>query len=341
MESSTGEWRRSNSSQIAVITQETSEAAQMIRAGGLVAFPTETVYGLGGNALDVEAVARIFSAKERPHFDPLIVHAADAESALSFARDVPDIAIGLAAHFWPGPLTLLLPKKDAIPDLVTAGLPDVGLRVPDHPFALAMLREAGCPVAAPSANPFGRVSPTTAIHVMEQLGHRIDMVLDGGPCRVGIESTVLRLGPGRPSILRHGGVTQESLEAFLGPLESVTSPLAETVPQTSPGQLLQHYSPRTPLSILPTWDAALPEVKKLGGLAFQAPPCPERFDRLEVLSPTGDFVEATARFFAALRSLDASGVDLIVATPFPQVNLGRALNDRLFRAAAKAQYIDG
>lgn len=319
----------------AVVSTDASAAAAVIRSGQLAAFPTETVYGLGGNALSTEAVARIFAAKDRPRFDPLIVHAADAQSALGLASDVPQIARELADRFWPGPLTLLLPKRDIVPDLVTSGLPSVGLRVPDHPFALAMLRETGCPVAAPSANPFGRVSPTTAAHVVDQLGDRIDFILDGGPCRVGIESTVLRIGHGteRPCLLRHGGVTIEELEEMLGPVDTATQSDSDLAPQLSPGSLLQHYSPRTPLHLLPHWQTTVPDGLRLGALAFQRPVDADRFSVIETLSPTGDLVEATARFFAALRRLDDADVDLIVAVPFPNHGLGRALNDRLTRAA--------
>ncbi|HSD28827.1 MAG TPA: L-threonylcarbamoyladenylate synthase, partial [Vicinamibacteria bacterium] len=193
-----------------------AEAAAILRRGGLVAFPTETVYGLGADAFNVDAVARIFAAKARPRFDPLIVHLAGAEVLPRVVRSAPVAASALAARFWPGPLTLILPKADAVPDLVTAGLDTVGVRVPDHPAARALIEAAGAPIAAPSANPFGYVSPTTAVHVAEQLGDRVDAVLDGGPCRVGVESTILSLTSETPVVLRPGGVTREELERALG-----------------------------------------------------------------------------------------------------------------------------
>ncbi len=198
-----------------------AEAAAILRGGGLVAFPTETVYGLGANALDARAVARIFAAKERPAFDPLIVHLAGAADVPTHALEADALdprLLRLAGRFWPGPLTLVVRKRAHIPGIVTAGLPTVGLRVPDHPVALALLAAAGVPIAAPSANPFGRLSPTRAAHVVAGLGSRVDLVLDGGPCRVGVESTVVLLADGRAILLRPGGLPLEAIEAEIGPL---------------------------------------------------------------------------------------------------------------------------
>src|SRR5690606_17904261 len=205
----------------ASIGTDVALAAQLIAAGKLVAFPTETVYGLGANALDSAAVADVFAAKERPHFDPLIVHVATLEAARELVTEFPDTAVRLAEKFWPGPLTLVLPKVDRVPHLVTAGLPSVGVRIPAHPLALELIERAGVPIAAPSANLFGQVSPTTAEHVAAQLADRIDYILDGGPCRVGVESTVLHLGGERPLLLRPGGVSLEDLEAVIGPVETL------------------------------------------------------------------------------------------------------------------------
>jgi len=330
-------------------------AALLLREGGLVAFPTETVYGLGANALDLAAVARIFDVKGRPRFDPLIVHIADRSDLEPLVTEFPPAARQLADRFWPGPLTLVLPKAAIVPDLVTAGGPTVAVRIPDHPLALALLRAAGLPVAAPSANPFGRVSPTTAEHVREQLGDRIDLILDGGPCRVGIESTVLQLTDGRARLLRPGGVTLEEIEAVIGrvtvPDPAEFSRRATLLPGArpmdegmvaglaSPGLLPQHYAPRTRLVLVD--DSETHEVSEVGtgrrvGLLSARPfSGTGLYQAVEVLSQTGDLCESAANFFAALRRLDAAGLDLIIAQTFPEQGLGRALNDRLRRAASK------
>jgi L-threonylcarbamoyladenylate synthase len=337
---------------------ELRHAADLLQTGGLVAFPTETVYGLGANALDARAVARVFEAKGRPHFDPLIVHIVDLAWLPRLAAEFPEAAQRLADRFWPGPLTLVVPKTDLVPDLVTSGLPSVALRMPDHPVAQTLLRLAGVPVAAPSANLFGRISPTTAEHVREQLGDRVDLILDGGPCRVGVESTVLQLTDGRPRLLRPGGVTLEEIESVIGSVEvPLPSEHQIAAAMLSPGMLPQHYAPRTPLIVCEqnSFAAALTSVSSsflpsppgrgAGGEGasrchfglLTLHPVPEetsrKFARIEVLSPTGNLREAAANFFAALRRLDAAGLDVIVAHEFPNTGLGLALNDRLRRAA--------
>ncbi|MBI3863254.1 MAG: threonylcarbamoyl-AMP synthase, partial [Planctomycetia bacterium] len=242
---------------------EISRAAEILRAGGLVAFPTETVYGLGANALNEQAVARIFDVKGRPRFDPLIVHIPGREWISRLAAKFPPEAERLAERFWPGPLTLVLPKLPLVPDLVTAGCPTVGLRVPDHPVAQALLRAADLPVAAPSANPFGRISPTTAEHVREQLGAQVDLTLDGGPCRVGVESTVLQLTTAEAILLRPGGTTVEEIEALIGKvtIATTTESGAPTSGLASPGTLSSHYAPLTPLTI---WQRVLPSLARGG-----------------------------------------------------------------------------
>jgi L-threonylcarbamoyladenylate synthase len=307
------------------------EAARLLREGGLVAFPTETVYGLGANALDVRAVARVFEVKARPSFDPLIVH-------LSSAAAVPRVAVpepraeALAARFWPGPLSLVLPRQPAVPDLVTAGLDSVAVRVPDHPAALALLRAADTPVAAPSANPFGYVSPTTVEHVLEQLGDKVDLVLDGGPCRVGVESTILSLLAETPLLLRPGGVSREELEeALRRPVAVATS----TDRPIAPGQLSRHYATRTPLRILdgPAGPAPRP---RIGLLAMQESPADLGYAATEVLAPDGLLTTAAQNLFAALRRLDALSLDLLLAEPCREEGLGRAIMDRLRRCAARA-----
>ena len=304
-------------------------AAAAIRAGELVGMPTETVYGLAGDATEPAAVLKIFTAKGRPTFDPLIVHVADAEQAWTVA--VPSArALKLAAACWPGPLTLVLPRRTGIPDLVTSGLETVAVRCPDHPLALALIRAAGRPVAAPSANPFGRVSPTTAAHVREQLGDAVAAVIDGGPCRVGIESTVLLPDPA-PVILRPGGVTRERLAEILGEDVALadTTARAKNLPPQAPGMLASHYAPRTPMSLRA---GAWPVAPDVGLLAFTGADLPPGA-RAEILSRTGDLQEAARNLFAALRRLDAGGATRLVAELVPETGLGEGINDRLRRAA--------
>lgn len=304
-------------------------AAAALRRGELVGMPTETVYGLAANAWDEQAVLRIFTAKGRPRFDPLIVHVASAEQAWTVAEPSPR-ALRLAAVCWPGPLTMILPRRPGISDVITSGLDTVGVRVPDHPVALALIRAAEVPLAAPSANVFGRISPTTAAHVMEQLAAHIAGVVDGGPCRVGVESTVLRLDP-QPVILRPGGLTRAAIEACLGESVAVADAAerAEHLPREAPGMLASHYAPRVPLSL--RHGAAWPTAPDIGRLAFRdAPPAG---GPTEMLAADGDLSQAAARLFAALRRLDASGVRAIIAELVPDEGLGQAINDRLRRAA--------
>lgn len=312
-------------------------AASLIRDGKLVAFATETVYGLGGNALDPLALARIFAAKDRPHFDPLIVHLADAAELDRYATDVPDVARRLAARFWPGPLTLVLPKREVIPDLATAGLSTVAVRVPATAQARAFISAAGVPIAAPSANLFGSVSPTTAEHVLQGLGDRIDAVLEGGACSIGVESTVLAcFEKGPPRLLRPGGLTIEEIEAAIGPILR-NSPLtsADNSPQVGPGLLSRHYAPAKPIEIV----AALTVVRNwegVGLLSFGAL-IPAQCEIFEELSSRKSLTEAAAHFFAALRRLESTNIHSIVAQWFPNTGLGLALNDRLRRAAVKGE----
>lgn len=323
------------------IGTDVERAAEIIRNGGLVGMPTETVYGLAANALDARAVARIFEAKQRPFFDPLIVHIANRDWMPRVVSEFPPLARQLADQFWPGPLTLILPRTEAVPDLVTSGLLNVGVRIPKHPMAMELLVRSDCPIAAPSANLFGRISPTTADHVADQLAERIDYILDGGPCDVGVESTVLRPLP-KPCLLRPGGISLEELEAAIGPVSVISSTdhPADTGPesaQSAPGMLPQHYAPRTSLVLESTLkDRRITEIPfgKLGWLGFQNAPQDFNFASQEILSPEGDLTIAASRFFAALRRLDELGLDTIIAGDFPHVGLGRALNDRLNRAAA-------
>ncbi|SHI81759.1 L-threonylcarbamoyladenylate synthase [Wenxinia saemankumensis] len=299
-----------------------ARAAALIRDGGRVAFPTETVYGLGADAGNGDAVAGIYAAKGRPSFNPLIVHVADLAAARRLC-EVPRAAEEVAAAFWPGPLTLVLPLRGGAPvsRLVTAGLDTLAIRVPAHPLAQALLRAAGVPVAAPSANPSGRISPTRAAHVMDGLGGRIDAVLDGGPCGVGVESTILSLAGDRPRLLREGGLPAEALEAMLGPLDR--TPDAGSAP-SAPGQLVSHYAPRGRVRLGVTAPEPGETLLGFGSAAGAA----------INLSEAGDLHEAAARLFDALHALDAMGAERIAVSPIPETGLGRAINDRLRRAAA-------
>lgn len=309
--------------------KEIVNAAALIRAGKTVAFPTETVYGLGADAFNALAVARIFEIKGRPSFDPLIVHLADIGHFERVASSVPPLARKLAEKFWPGPLTLVLPKTAAVPDIVTSGLNTVGVRVPDHALARALIEAAGTPVAAPSANLFGRISPTTAQHVRDQLGASVDLILDGGPCRVGVESTIVSFAETRPIVLRLGGVTVEDIEAAIGRVDVFAG--SSERPE-APGNLPLHYAPRTPLTLVGADTPAAGE--KVGYLAFQFAP-KEKCGAVEILSARGDLKEAAANLYGAMRRLDALELDAIWAESAPESGLGRAINDRLRRAAAK------
>ncbi len=300
-----------------------AEAAALLRSGALVAFGTETVYGLGADATDARAVAAIFEAKGRPRFNPLICHVADAEAAFAHGVASP-LARALAAAFWPGPLTLVLRRRADSPValLAGAGLATLAMRVPAHPAALALLRATGRPVAAPSANRSGRVSPTTAAHVLDGLGGRIAAVLDCGPSAIGLESTVLDATGEAPVLLRPGGATPEAIEAVAGRL---AVPAEAAI--RSPGMLASHYAPACPVRLRATEVAADEAL-----LAF-GPPLPGA-GALFQLSEAGDLAQAASRLFDGLRRLDRSGMRAIAAMPVPEVGLGRAINDRLQRAAA-------
>lgn len=308
-----------------------ARAAELLRNGALVAFGTETVYGLGGDAANAAAVAEIFAAKGRPRFNPLICHYPAAEEA--FADVVTNgLAQSLAAAFWPGPLTLVLPRRPAcrVALLTGAGLDTLAVRVPAHRDALAVLTAAGRPVAAPSANRSGQVSPTTAAHVLDGLRGRIAAVLDSGPCGVGVESTVLDLSGARPVLLRPGGVTAEAIEDVIGAIEQ-GEPVVATGALRSPGQLASHYAPSLPVRL-----DALSATRDEALLAF-GPPC-QGADVTYQLSWAADVIEAAARLFDGLRWLDVEGrrrgLRRIAVMPVPSAGLGLAINDRLRRAAA-------
>jgi len=305
-----------------------ARAAERLAAGGLVAFPTETVYGLGADARNDAAVARIFAAKNRPSFNPLIVHLADADAARDYV-EFDTRAEALAAQFWPGPLTFVLPRRPdcALSLLVSAGLDTVAVRVPAHPLARDLLARFRGPVAAPSANASGEVSPTRAEHVAASLGARVDLILDGGPCAVGLESTVVDLSGPAPALLRHGAVTLEQLREALGEVEDATTPAEGEAPR-SPGQLARHYAPRLPLRLNAT-DISNDEAL----IAFGAN-TPSGARKTANLSPSGNLIEAAANLFATLRELDDPAFRGIAVVPIPEEGLGRAINDRLRRASA-------
>ncbi|MEH1099431.1 L-threonylcarbamoyladenylate synthase [Micromonospora sp. CPCC 205561] len=307
-----------------------AEAASVLRTGGLVAFPTETVYGLGANALDARAAARIFEAKARPSFDPLITHLADGAELEKLVGTVPAAVAALAERFWPGPLTLIVDRPAAIPPIVTSGLATMAVRVPDNEHARALIAEAGVPVAAPSANRFGQLSPTRAEHVVWGLGAAVDVVLDGGPTRCGIESTIVDARGERPVVLRLGALPVEALEEAAGP---VTVRPGSSGQPVAPGTLTAHYAPRTPLRLAPGGAPPAADGVRRGYLAFRARPVGD-WAAVEVLSAAGELTEAAARLFDALHGLDAAGVDEILVEPVPEAGVGRAINDRLRRAAA-------
>lgn len=301
-------------------------AAKHIQEGRLVAFPTETVYGLGANALDPFAVARIFELKERPSFDPLIVHIADLGELETLALNPDERVYRLAERFWPGPLTLVLPKREIVPDLVTAGLPTVGIRIPAHDIALELIRASKCPIAAPSANPFGRISPTTADHVQKRLPG-VDYVIDGGKTTVGIESTILQLTERGFRILRHGGITKEEIESILP-----WDPAGDGTAFAAPGMLPSHYRPGKKMWI--AHDATLPYIDKgKAGLLSFSGRMDAGYKRVIRVSETHDAKEYAVHLFDAMHTLeDDNAIELIVAEPVPETGIGRAIMDRLRKA---------
>lgn len=324
------------------------QAAAVLQSGGLVAFPTETVYGLGANALDDGAVQGIFAAKGRPAYDPLIVHLADCDALPQVVADAPPVAYTLAACFWPGPLTLVLPRSPRIPLSVTAGGPTVAVRVPAHPVALALIRAAGFPIAAPSANRFGRLSPTQAAHVLDDLDGRVDVILDGGPTPVGVESTVLSLVTPVPTILRPGGVSREALEAVLGEVQMLERAFSAEEIAPSPGTLTKHYAPRARLTlyqgprdaVLRVMRATAAQLAGAGqrvGLLLATEDSPAFAGvpvTMEAVGAAGMLDEAARQLFTALRALDRAEVTVILARDFGVDGLGLAIRDRLTRAAA-------
>jgi len=314
---------------------DVARAAALLRAGELVAFPTETVYGLGADASNPRAIAKIFAAKGRPADHPLIVHLPDASHLERWAVDIPETARKLAAAFWPGPMTLILKRHPSVLDAITGGQDTVGLRVPNHPLALQLLREFDGGVAAPSANRFGHVSPTTAAHVREELGDAVTMILDGGPCAVGIESTILDLSSGEPRILRPGMLDAEAIGAVLGRAPAFGG--EQNAPRVS-GSLEAHYAPGTPLQLVAAADLATTAAQALAAgrrIAVLAPEAPVHVHQKMVwVAASADAAQFAHELYARLRELDALGCDLILVAEPPATGDWRAIADRLRRAAA-------
>ncbi|OPY75352.1 MAG: Threonylcarbamoyl-AMP synthase [Syntrophorhabdus sp. PtaU1.Bin058] len=305
------------------------KALAILKGGDIVAFPTETVYGLGADALNPYAVAKIFEVKKRPKFDPLIVHIGDREWLSDFAGHVPAEVIRLTERFWPGPLTVILPKRSIIPDIVTAGLTTVGIRMPSHPVALNLIKALQKPIAAPSANPFGYMSPTKAGHVAKMLKDRLSLVLDGGDSVFGIESTIISCRDGRVHIHRHGAITVEELEEVVGKV----SEKREDGTCESPGELPFHYAPSKPLKIITSMDEIRNRSASL--LAFREPPGEPGVKHVRVLSPDGNLRVAAANFFSYLIELDSHDVDVIYAEKIPEQGIGKAMMERLRKASKK------
>jgi L-threonylcarbamoyladenylate synthase len=308
------------------------KAALLLKSGNLVAIPTETVYGLAANALDDDAVLKIYRVKQRPQFNPLIIHTSSLERVRVFVKQIPPQAQVLASHFWPGPLTLLLTKAQPIPELVTAGSSRVAVRVPQHPLTLRLLDLLDFPVAAPSANPSGYVSPTSAAHVIENLEGKISYILDGGACRVGLESTILGWDEqGRPEIYRHGGITTEAIEAVLH--QTVPFKMSSVGGPETPGQLKSHYATRTPLH-LGSMETLLTQFSEKNVLLINfknyVPGVPQ--ERQFILAPSGTPEEAAKNLFSILRAADEKKATAILAETIPNYGLGMAVNDRLQRA---------
>lgn len=326
---------KSNKTFITACGTDVSAAADFLFQGDVVAIPTETVYGLACNAFDEHAVSEVFRLKNRPFFDPLIVHVASMDRARDVVSELPDVAQKLMDAFWPGPLTLLLPKKSAVPDLVTSGLGTVAVRMPAHELTLELLNSVKFPLAAPSANPFGYVSPTTADHVMSHFNGRIPYVLDGGACNVGIESTIIGIENGKPSVFRLGGISLESLNKVVTGLQLE---ILQDKRPAAPGMLKSHYAPRTPLTIESKTDFL--NGYKGGKVAFISFCDSFELEGVDVfvLSTSGDAAEAARNLFKVMRQIDLGGYERISAERMPDIGLCRAINDRLQRASVPADH---
>ncbi len=313
---------------MAIIGTNIEEAKNLLDAGELVGLPTETVYGLAGNALNIDAVTKIFTVKNRPQFDPLILHSFHQDQISTFTKTIPDKAQALANKFWPGPLTLLLERNDKIPDLTCSGLNRAAFRIPNHPIAISLLQELDYPLAAPSANPFGYISPTSTLHVQKQLGNQLKYILEGEISNVGIESTIVGFEGDEPVIYRLGGLELQSIEALIGKLKVL--PHSSSQPD-APGMLKSHYAPKKTIVLGNIASNLLKyNSRKIGVLSF----CKQyKAECNYILSEKGDLNEAAKNLFSYLRILDESDADIILAEPVPDAGLGKAINDRLSRAS--------
>ena len=306
------------------------QAAEIIKRGGLVAFPTETVYGLGADGLNPIAIAKIFETKNRPAFNPLILHISEKSWLKKFTSTQNEKVDRLVKKFWPGPLTLVLPKTEIVPDIVTSGNPTVAIRMPNHPVALKLIESSGTPIAAPSANKFGHLSPTEAKHVEKYLGDKIDLILDGGKSSVGVESTIIQFHENEFYLLRPGGLSKEEIENEIGRIK-----IGKISPENpnAPGQLSIHYSPHTPLKFFNK--KLLAKNKKIGALFFKENKIDFTFTDVKILSAGGDLREAAANLFSHLHELEKGNLDLILVEPVEEKGLGRAIMDRLKKASNK------
>ncbi|WP_458627860.1 L-threonylcarbamoyladenylate synthase [Winogradskyella sp. PC D3.3] len=316
---------------MSIISKDISKAVQLLTAEELVAIPTETVYGLAGNIYSEKAIKAIFETKKRPFFNPLIVHISSIDQLTSIVEYIPKKAQLLAEAFWPGPMTLVLKKKNTIPDLITGGKATVAVRVPNHPTILKLLNQLDFPLAAPSANPFSSISPTTAKHVETYFKDQIPMVLDGGPCTSGIESTIIGFENDEPIIYRLGSTAIEAIEAVVGKVEIKNT---KEVSPDAPGMLARHYAPKTTTILTNNMiDAVKLEAdKRIGVLAFKAKIENPNIVSQIILSETGNMLEAASKLYDALHQLDKQNLDIIIAEEFPDYGLGKSINDRLTRA---------
>jgi L-threonylcarbamoyladenylate synthase len=316
-----------------LITKDISYAIKTLNEGKVAAIPTETVYGLAANIFDETAVKKIFEIKNRPNNNPLIVHLKSTDQLKEVVQEIPPLATQLAAHFWPGALTLVLNKQDCISDWVTSGKTTVAVRVPNHPLTLELLNHLNFPLAAPSANPFGSISPTNAKHVFDYFQNKIDVILDGGNCPNGIESTIIGFEGEQPILYRHGSIPIEEIEKIVGHIKIHTK---DNIAPNAPGMFTKHYAPKTKSFLIKDLDIALKSIdsKKIGVLQFQDSLKSSRPLAKYTLSPKGDFKEATKNLYAYLHELDALDLDIILIEKLPNINLGKSINDRLKRAVA-------
>ncbi|MBK8944299.1 MAG: threonylcarbamoyl-AMP synthase [Ignavibacteriae bacterium] len=307
-------------------------SAEILKSGGLVAFPTETVYGLGADGLNSLAVSKIFEVKQRPSFNPLILHVSSIKMLHEIAEFSSEKISKIIDKFWPGPLTLVLKKKDIVPYIVTSGLETVAVRMPNNKIALELIEKLGKPIAAPSANSFSKLSPTKAEHVVKQLGNKVDIILDGGNCEIGVESTIIEVNDDSQFLLRHGGIAKESIEEIIGKLDK---PNSLAVFPNSPGQLKIHYAPNIPIYFYDDELIKNSSNKNIGAIFFHKIKNSERFKVSKILSKNSDLHEAAANLFSFLHELENLNLDLIVVEPIKNIGLGAAIMDRLTKAVNK------